>query len=170
MFAYHAADLERLLLRLLGPSPIDVEDALQQTFVAAMQAFASFRGEASVRTWLGRIAVNQAYQALRSPSVKRRASLDAVVDTLVSADVGAERDFEARRRLERFYQHLDTIAPRQRIALVLHVIEGHPMEEVAALMGAGVAATKSRVMWARRALIKRAQKDALLRELVGGDR
>jgi len=43
-----------------------------------------------------------------------------------------------------------------------------PLEEVAALMGAGVAATKSRVFWARRELLGRAARDPRLRDLVAG--
>lgn len=165
VYVQHAPELERLLGRLLGPKA-DVEDVLQQTFIAASRAFPRFRGEASVRTWLGRIAVHQAYEALRRPEIKRRAPLELVIDHAVSPDVGVERSYEARRRLARLYEHLDTISAKQRIAFVLHVIEGHPIDEVTALMDAGVAATKSRVMWARRTLIKKAQRDPLLRDLV----
>ncbi len=166
VYMQHSPSLERLLTRLLGPTA-DVEDALQQTFIAATSAFPRFRGEASVRTWLGRIAVNQALEALRKPERKRRVSLEVVIDR-AAADVAVDRSYEAKRRLERLYTHLDSISPKQRIAFVLHVIDGHPIEEVTALMGAGVAATKSRVMWARRALIKKAQRDPLLCDLVNG--
>jgi DNA-directed RNA polymerase specialized sigma24 family protein len=60
------------------------------------------------------------------------------------------------------------IAPKKRIAFVLHVFEGHPIEEVAALTGASITATKSRVFWARRELLKRAARDPQLRDLVEG--
>lgn len=167
VYMQHSPALERLLTRLLGPTA-DVEDALQQTFIAATAAFSRFRGEASVRTWLGRIAVNQALEALRKPERKRRVSLEVVMDRAVAADVAIDRSYEAKRRLERMYTHLDSLSPKQRVAFVLHVIDGHPIEEVTALMGAGVAATKSRVMWARRTLIKKAQRDPLLCDLVAG--
>jgi len=49
---------------------------------------------------------------------------------------------------------------------VLHVFEGLPIEEVAALTGASVTASKSRIFWARRELMKRASRDPLLRDLV----
>lgn len=167
LYTLHAPHLEHLLSRLLGPNG-DVDDALQQTLIAATAAFANFRGEASVRTWLGRIAVHQAYALLRQPERRRRVSLSLIVDHAQANDVGAEREHEARRRLARLYEHLDQIAPKQRVAFVLHVIEGHSIDEVTALMGAGVAATKSRVMWARRQLIQKAKRDPLLRDLVEG--
>lgn len=169
LYTLHAPQLEHLLTRLLGPNG-DVDDALQQTLIAATAAFPRFRGEASVRTWLGRIAVHQAYAMLRQPERRRRVPLSLIVDHTESKDVGAERAHEARRRLGRLYEHLDQIAPKQRVAFVLHVIEGHSIDEVTALTGAGVAATKSRVMWARRQLIRKAQRDPLLSDLVpGGD-
>lgn len=159
--------LERLLARLLGPSA-DVEDVLQQTFMSAIAAFPRFRGEASVRTWLGKIAVNQAYEAMRKPEVKRRARFEVVADHVRVDHAGPDRVHEARRQLERLHVHLGSISPKQRIAFVLHVIEGHPMDDVAALMDANVAATKSRVMWARRTLLTKARRDPLLCELLSG--
>jgi DNA-directed RNA polymerase specialized sigma24 family protein len=71
-------------------------------------------------------------------------------------------------KIERLEQHLRALGPKKRIAFVLHVFEGMPLEEVAALMGAGLAATKSRVFWARRELMARAARDPLLRELARG--
>ena len=54
---------------------------------------------------------------------------------------------------------LDTIAPKKRIALLLYVIEGYSIEDVASLMGATQTATRSRVFFARRELRKRLSSD-----------
>lgn len=166
LFTAHAPVLERILSRLLGPKA-DVEDALQQTFIAAIRGMPQFRGEARIETWLGRIAVRQAYESLRRPDARRRARLDLVGEP-IDGRPGPERQSESRRQLERLYSHLETLGPKKRLAFVLHVIDGRPMEEVAALMGATTAATKSRVMWARRALLQKARRDPLLRDLVPG--
>jgi DNA-directed RNA polymerase specialized sigma24 family protein len=64
---------------------------------------------------------------------------------------------------------LEAIAPKKRIAFVLHVVEGYSLEEVATLMKASRTATKSRVFWARRELLARAGRDALLRDLLAKD-
>jgi RNA polymerase sigma-70 factor (ECF subfamily) len=167
VFLTHSPYLERLLGRVVGSS-LEVEDLLQSTFVAAIGAFPRFRGEAQVRTWLARIAVRTAQERLRSAGHRRRGQLPGLEE---SADPGsrhahAERDLDARRHLERLHAHLSAIGPKKRIAFVLHVFEGHPLEEVAALMGASLAATKSRVFWARRELLKRAARDPLLRGLM----
>ena len=165
VFTTHAPYVERLLGRVVGPS-LEVEDLLQSTFVAAISAFPRFRGEAHVRTWLARIAVRIAQERLRSAGHRRRADLPALEEQPDTHDRSehAEHDLDARRKVERLYVHLSAIGVKKRIAFVLHVFEGHPIEEVAALSGASVTATKSRVFWARRELLKRASRDPLLSE------
>jgi DNA-directed RNA polymerase specialized sigma24 family protein len=74
---------------------------------------------------------------------------------------------EHRRKLHRLNDHLDKIGPKKRTAFILHVFEGHPIDEVAALTGASRTATKSRVFWARRELLARCRRDPLLRDLAG---
>lgn len=169
VFVAHAPYLERILGRIVG-SKAEVEDLLQATFLAAIHAFPRFRGEAKVRTWLARIAIRTAHDRIRSAAWKRRADLPDLED---GADPQSlldvpEASLDTRRRAHRLQHHLDAIAPKKRIAFSLHVFEGLPMEEVAALTGASVTATKSRVFWARRELLKRASRDPLLRDLAQG--
>ena len=164
VFRAHSPAIERVLGRLMGPDA-DKEDLLQATLVAAMGAFPRFRGEASVRTWLIRIAVRIVHEHMRRPDRRRRVSLEIVsapIDTAPEPD----RVASARRALARLYRHLEAIGPKKRIAFVLHVFEGHAIEEVAAIMGASQMATKSRIFWARRELLRRARKDPALRELL----
>lgn len=166
VFMTHAPYLERLLGRVAG-SALEVEDLLQSTFLAAIGAFPRFRGEAQVRTWLARIAVRTAQDRLRSAAHRRRADVPDFEDRLDGQpSMGAETRIDTQRRLERLNEHLSAVGPKKRVAFVLHVFEGLPIEEVAALMGASLTATKSRIFWARRELLRRAQRDPLLRELV----
>jgi RNA polymerase sigma-70 factor, ECF subfamily len=142
VLSMHADMLERVIVRLVGPGP-DAEDVLHATLVAAMDAFPTFRGEARLSTWLSRIAVHVAIDALRHHE-------------------GPDQALEARRQLTRLSQLLDELPPLRRVAFVLFAIEGRSLDEVAALTGATVMATKSRVFWARRSLLARAAKDPVL--------
>jgi len=168
VFREQAPALERLITRLIGPGA-DLEDMLQQTFLSAMQAFPQYRGEASVRTWMARIAVNAVRQHLRRPAQKRRVALELVPEEPRDEAPAPDRLADRRIRLERLFHHLEAIGPKKRIAFALTVIDGRSIEEVAALMGATPAATKSRVFWARRALLDRARKDPVLRDLLEGE-
>src|SRR5256885_1741092 len=60
---YHA-QVFALCSRLLGRAE-DAEDAAQATFVRAFRALPGFRGDSSTRTWLFRIATNEALGMLR---------------------------------------------------------------------------------------------------------
>ena len=156
VFRAHAHGLSRLLTRIIGPS-IDVEDLLQETFAAALGAFATFRGEAAIRTWLHRIAIHVAQQHLRRPRHRREVPLAELEE--VAPDAPATTTAEDREQAARLYAHLDAIDAAKRIALVLYVIEGHTVDEIAVLVGASRTATRSRIFWARRALLKRLRRD-----------
>lgn len=158
LFAAEAPTIQRLIAHLIGPGP-DVEDLLQATLIAAVAGFPRFRGEAAVRTWLTGIAIRIVRQHLQRPERQRRAQLDLVRVEEASDDVDPDRRIDARRRLERVFHHLSGVGAHQRIAFVLHVIEGRPIDEVAALMNASRAATKSRVFWARLRLMARLRAD-----------
>jgi RNA polymerase sigma-70 factor (ECF subfamily) len=169
VFTEHAQFLERLLVRVVGRVD-EVEDLLQMTFLAAMRAFPGFRGEARVRTWLSRIAVRTAQEHLRRPERTRRARISLVEEICAGDEPRApDRSLETKRLLQRLYHHLDAIAPKKRVAFVLHVFEGYPVEQVAALVGASLTATKSRVFWARRELLARARRDPALRGMLEGE-
>jgi RNA polymerase sigma-70 factor (ECF subfamily) len=167
VFRRHGPVLERLLTRLVGHHA-DVEDLLQETFIEAIRSFPSFRGESAVQTWLHRIAVRAAYRHLRRRGRRRTVSLELVGDGGAGGVASGRPDEIAQRRehLERLREHLEALAPKKRIAFVLHVVEDRSLADVAALMGATRAATKSRVFWARRELLARVRRDHGLRDLL----
>jgi RNA polymerase sigma-70 factor (ECF subfamily) len=167
LFRRHGPYLSGLLRRLLGASP-DIEDLLQATFVRAMAAFPRYRGEGAVAHWLAGIAVLIAREHLRRPEVRRRARWDQVslVDEPEAPEVSVERRVDGRRLLDRVAAHLDHVSPDQRLAFLLHVVEGYPIATVARMTGASGVATKSRVFLARRALRTRAARDPVLAAMV----
>lgn len=156
VFRAHAPGLARVLKRIVGPSS-DVEDLLQETFANAITSFASFRGEAAIRTWLHRIAIHVAHQHLRRP--RHRREVEMPEQEPAAADSSDESP-ERRELARRLYAHLDALDPAKRVALVLYVIEGHTVDEIAVLVGASRTATRSRIFWARRALLRALKKDA----------
>jgi RNA polymerase sigma-70 factor (ECF subfamily) len=158
VFRAHAASLERILVRLIGPDA-DAEDLLQETFAAAIGAFPRFRGEASVGTWLHQIAIHVAHRHLRAPRRRREVPQTDGGDDAPATEESPEHVTARRELTDRLYAHLDELDARKRIALVLHVVDDLPIAEVAALMGATRAATKSRLFWARRWLARRLRKD-----------
>lgn len=152
MFRDHCNTVERMIGRLVGPTP-DLEDLVQTTFVEAMRTIDRYRGEASFKTWITSIAVHVAQHHLRAGRLRRHAPLEVVPeDRLASPAPDIEAEIDERRLSKRLYSLLDRIPSRQRVALVLFTIDGRPVEEVAALTGASQVTTRSRVFLGRRAL------------------
>jgi RNA polymerase sigma-70 factor (ECF subfamily) len=165
LFRAHAPQVERVLGRLVGPVA-DLEDLTQTVFLEAISALSRFRGEASFKTWLLSIAAHVGQHYLRAGKVRRHVPLDLVPEDELRGEVTHDRRLDERRLALELHQLLDRIAPKKRIALLLYVVEGHSVEEVAALMGASQTATRSRVFFARRELRKLLSSDKRLAEHV----
>ncbi len=155
-----------ILYRILG-SNAAIDDLVQDAFLEIFRSLKSFRGEASLGTWIDRCTVRVAYGYLTSRR-RRVPALEVVVD-VASGDSSAETRAMAREAARRLYAELERIDPVRRLAFTLHAIDGRSLAEVARLMDASLVATKSRVWRARQALEARARRDPLLADFIQTD-
>lgn len=154
------------LFRIFG-SNRHIEDALQEVFLQVFRSLAGFRGESSLATWIDRCTVRVAFAQLERGR-RKGAELELVAE-IAADDPSAERVAHARAAARRLYSVLDAMDPRQRLAFVLHEVEGHSLAEVAALMDSNVVATKARLFRARQRVHAEARKDALLATFLEGE-
>lgn len=154
-----------LLFRVVG-SNAHLEDLLQDAFLEVFRSLPSFRGEASLRTWIDQCAVRAAYAYFGRKA--RAPALESLPD-LASNGPSAEERTSHREAARRLYAELDLLEPRLRLAFTLHAIEDRPIREVAEMMESSHVTTKVRVWRARQALEKRARKDPLLSEFLAGE-
>jgi RNA polymerase sigma-70 factor (ECF subfamily) len=142
--------LVRLAARLMGSVP-DGEDVVQEAYLKAYRGLSEgrFDGRAQLRTWLGRIVVNTALDALRSRkrAPTPRADLPEGADTNASA--------ETRAALAEVDAWLTTLPPEQRVAIVLKSVEGYTSAEIAAALGCSEGAVEQRLVRARASLRQR---------------
>ena len=157
LFRRESRRVHATLFRILG-SNLSMDDLVQDVFIEVFKSLPSFRGEASLSTWIDRCTAHIAISYLRK---KRPKLVEMVIETASPASSPEEHLLlkEAARRL---YAELDQMDPTLRLALALHVIDGRPVAEVAKMMDASVVATKTRVWRARRHLEKCAQRDPAL--------
>lgn len=140
----------------------EAEDVVQETYVKAFTALASFRGEASFSTWLTRIALNEAVSRLRRR--KPTSELEAL-DQAVSADAGLvslfplslaplPADMEAARSEMRqlLETAIDGLPEGFRTVFVLRDVEGLSTEETAEHLNIKPETVKTRLHRARRML------------------
>lgn len=154
-----------LAFRILGDAE-DARDAAQETFLKIYRHFARFRGEASLKTWICRIAINQARSSERWWRRRFRnatSSLDAplglakdedrtLADALESDVVSPEAETLARERSRRIELGLGEMKKDFRIAVILRDIEGLSYEEIAYVTEVSVGTVKSRIARGREML------------------
>jgi RNA polymerase sigma-70 factor, ECF subfamily len=150
----HQAPIAASLRRLVGDA--DVAATLtQECFLRAWRARAAFRGEASVKTWLLRIARRLAIDHYRRSVLWRRLFTPSLLDDHAAvADPGAspERWALARGELRAVTRALAALSPQQRRAFRLRFGEEMSLEDVAAAMAIDVGTVKSHLARGLRAL------------------
>ena len=125
----------------------DAQDAAQESFLKAYRSLRTFRGDAAFSTWLHRIAVNAALDAVR----RRAPASPPPVDPGMSVDPLADRAerVEARERIQRAISALPT---EQRVVVTLRDVQGWSYEEIAFITEIPVGTVRSRLARGREAL------------------
>jgi RNA polymerase sigma-70 factor (ECF subfamily) len=163
LVAERSGEIYGLLYRLTENTE-EARDLTQETFLRAFQNIEHFRGEADLRTWIYRIAINQARNRWRWWRRRRRdvtISLDVANDQrnkpLVStlrSERGEtpEQETLARERERVLRTALMGLRRVYREAVILRDIEGLTYEEVAAALQISVGTVKSRLARGRKEL------------------
>jgi RNA polymerase sigma-70 factor, ECF subfamily len=144
-----------LLLRILNNEQ-DAEDILQESYIKAFAALPTFEGRSSLKTWLFRIATNEALMLIRKRKPQaRQVEIDDDDD-----EVNAPKEMvdwccvpepelmntETRKKLDEAIQHLSV---GLRTAFLLRDVQGLSGEETASIMGISVDNVKTRLLRAR---------------------
>ena len=139
------------LYRVLGHR-VDLDDLVQDVFVIAFRGLARFRGDARLSTWLYRICVNVALGRIRSKTRRPPALLMAnpVSDDVAASPPSPEQALRQKQERERVYRALDAMAPKKRIVLYLHEIEGLELKDIAYIVEANPVTVRTRLFYARR--------------------
>ena len=149
LFERYAPYVGAVALRLLG-RPDEVDDVVQEVFLAAHRGLRNVDDARGVRRWLAKVAVRIAQRRLRTLRAKGFLGLAADPEYEILADDGASP--EHRAMVAAVYEVLDRIPPRNRVAWVLRHVEGHRLDDVAALCGCSLATAKRRIASAQATL------------------
>jgi RNA polymerase sigma-70 factor (ECF subfamily) len=137
-----------LAYRVLGRDA-EVEDVVQDVFLAAVSGLHRLRDPGAVKGWLASATVNIASRRLRRRKLWAIVGLDSPSDEEVSAP-GASP--EEKAVLSEVYFALDTLPVNDRVAWVLRYVEGESLERVAELCGCSLATAKRRISAAQEAI------------------
>ena len=156
----------RVLFSLLHDQ--DLADTLtQECFLRAFRKRATFRGEASVETWLIRIALNLVRDHLRNRRVafwrnlgRPNSRIDAETVALAAPDPrpSAERVILAREQLAAVRLIMETLSPQQRAVFALRFFEEMSLEKIAQAMELEIGTVKTHLFRAVGAVRKKLQE------------
>src|SRR5277367_2156919 len=153
-----------LALRLVS-DPADAGDIVQEVFLKVFRNIGSFRGRSSLRTWIYRIAVNEAHNRRRW-LFRHRHNEICLEDDNPHLDTPCERSlpdddpspFDRALNSERhalIESALERINPCFRAAVVLRDIEDLNYEEIAEILQISIGTVKSRILRGREGLRQR---------------
>lgn len=130
----HQRGVWRVVQRYLK-NEADTADVVQQAFVRALRALASFRGAASLRSWLYRIAINCALSWIRDHKREVPTEPNDLGDDerAAVAEGSVVTQLESRDRGEALRAAVAKLPPKQKLVLELRVFDDLSFREVAEL-------------------------------------
>ena len=161
----YSNDVYALLYRITEDAE-EAGDLMQETFLNALKAIKNFRGEADLKTWLFRIAINESRNRFRWWKRRKREStisLDATIgtgettlgETFSSSEKSPEENVLQREREAKLRRALSELPDIFRETIVLCDIEGLSYEEIASVLQINIGTVKSRIARGREELRKK---------------
>ncbi|SDF55839.1 MULTISPECIES: RNA polymerase sigma factor RpoE [unclassified Duganella] len=157
---------QRRLMRLLSRivhDPAEAEDVVQETFIKAYRALRHFRGDSAFYTWLYRIGINTAKNALVTQGRRMPTSTEADNEMAEAFNEGEHlRDINTPESMLASKQiahtvnaAMDALPVDLRTAIALREIEGLSYEEISAIMACPIGTVRSRIFRAREVIAEK---------------
>lgn len=163
LYERHVDGIQRLVFRLMGPDT-EIEDVVHDVFLRALESIGRLRDPAALRPWLIGIAIRVV--RIRIQKRMRQRWLKVMPPESVP-EVAMTPDMDLGEALRDVYGILQQLPPDERIALVLHRVEGLALEEAAASCETSLATFRRRLARAESKFFARAEKKATLATWLG---
>lgn len=147
----HQKSIHRVCYRFTGNTE-DAADLTQDVFVKAYRSLPKFRGTSAFSTWLYRIAVNTCL-SFKASRKNRTEEWDEDYD-IVAEGPTAEDALESQMSARTVRAALDTLPEKQRMTVIMKVLEERTHAEVAEILGSNVGTVKANLFFAIRNLRK----------------
>jgi len=134
-----------LIIRLVA-NRMDAQDLTQECFLRVFQRLPQFRGEASLRTWIKRIAINLSLEHLR----RNQPIIVAMEDHLLTEEKPLP-EVDTRR----IHEAIKELPKGCRVVLTLYLLEGYRQAEIAEILEVSVSTVKSQY-WRAKHLLRQA--------------
>ncbi|MEX2347609.1 MAG: RNA polymerase sigma factor [Balneolaceae bacterium] len=144
-------------------NPHDAEDISQEVFIQVFDSISDFREDASLSTWIYRIAVTKSLELIRYRKRKKRSGFFDALNSLFNEpdEEADESEFmhpglqlENKERAGILFGEIEKLTEKQRVAFTLQKVEGLSYQEVADVMEQSVPAVESLIHRAKENLKK----------------
>ncbi len=150
LYEAHVERVYRLTYRITGDGDT-AQDCTQETFIKAFGRLETFRGESTLGTWMGSIAISVALTHVRSS--KRRGEREVDLDE--AHHVGTTVRHADPDLKERLHRAIDELPEGYRTVFVLHDVEGYTHDEIGTMLGVQSGTSKAQLFRARARLRER---------------
>lgn len=147
----HQKSIQRVCYRFTGNAE-DAADLTQEVFVKAYRSLPKFRGTSAFSTWLYRIAVN-ACLTFKAARKNRTEEWDEDKD-IVAEGPGVDEVVDATMSAQAVRAALETLPEKQKLTVIMKVLEERTHAEVAEILGSNVGTVKANLFFAIRNLRK----------------
>jgi RNA polymerase sigma-70 factor (ECF subfamily) len=137
------------VVRRIAGDDDTAQDYAQEAWIRAIRALPTFRGDARFSTWLHRIAVNAALQAVRKSKTRLKRELPATVEEGHAHDHAIPPNHGDAFLQRRLAGALDELPEGMRRVLILHDVEGYTHQEIGEVLGVTSGTSKSQLSKAR---------------------
>jgi len=153
LFRRHSPMVNGLAYRLLGRDD-ELDDLVQDAFLAALRGLDRLDNPAAFSSWLGSIVVRTAHKKLRHRSMLSRLGLRQGQGADPDLALARSTPPEVASELSSLYRALGRFPAHVRIALILHRVEGMNVAQVAERMGVSASTVKRRLADGQRRLAR----------------
>ena len=155
---------EKVLNTCLGfvPNQHDAEDIVQDVFIEVFRSIDQFRGDSKLSTWIYRITTTKCLEHIRAKKrQKRKSFFQSLIGMHENADRIKAYDYdhpgvllENKERTKVLFSHIEKLPENQRVAFILHKIEGLSYQEITEIMETSLSSVESLMFRARKNLKK----------------
>lgn len=140
-----------LTARMTG-STATADDLLQETFIEVIRSIGNFRGDASLATWIRKIAVSKCLMHLRSAWNNRATLFRDLGEDHLPYEPAVASDTPLTQVQMDLERALARLSDTSRVVVILHDVEGYTHREIADLLGKSVSFSKSQLARAHQRL------------------
>lgn len=129
-------------IRRMVESHDDANDLLQNTFLKAWNSIENFRGDASLSTWLHKIAINESITFLQRERKRLNLSLDDEASHLASA-IEADTNIDGDKAAQTLRKAIATLPEKQRLVFNMRYFDEMKYDDMSNILGTSVGALKA---------------------------